>query len=435
MSLAGGSRWPWSASPSASERRIAAATWSCRRVGSDRSILTSSMTLFIVAPVEHLGTVSVAAHARVRLAGVIDTARRRYRRRRRRRLIVLLTVACVGVAAWISTGNGGRGSPPGAHSAVTAVTSHRLRTFMSRFAILRHPRGAGYQPPPARILAHLFGEGGRPAFLGAGLGLDRTMIRMAAPTSGVRMWLIPGRSGFCAFERTGGGGAGACGPYLLDDVLLGVTPVSGNVEGVGGFVADGNRTVTVTLRDRRRLLVPVNNNAFSCRSEPRSASPHSGPSMCPARRVRSSLETRLSRASSASASEQPRLHDRTDPCSPLPPETCDIAIDARPRVRGPIHDRDGFRTPRRVRSSRRPRLTREPRADSLVSRARAPRAVAGSMIRRCRDEPVRASGVGVHARRRSPVGTRWEAATPESRERRETRQSHARRFASARCRH
>src|ERR1700738_3236308 len=100
---AGGRRSPGLASPSAIARRICAATCSCRRAGSSRSILTSSIVPVIVAHQNAGAEMITDPPAEAPDAGVIEEAGARQRRQRAAGAAIALVVAAVvGILAGFS---------------------------------------------------------------------------------------------------------------------------------------------------------------------------------------------------------------------------------------------------------------------------------------------------------------------------------------------
>src|SRR3954468_15171686 len=118
-SLAGGSRSPGFASPSAIARRSSAAACSCSRVGSRRSILTRNMVLCIVAQ-SRQSVVTVlspprpptrddprtAEERRREQEALIKEARERARRRRERWTALVLLALLLAVATGPTHGSG-----------------------------------------------------------------------------------------------------------------------------------------------------------------------------------------------------------------------------------------------------------------------------------------------------------------------------------------
>ena len=97
ISRAGGRRAPGRASPSAMALLMAAATWSCNRAGSERSMLTSNMVPITIASMHRIPVADGPIVTQGLLAGgVVDQARRR---QRHRRVVSAAVLASVGMSA------------------------------------------------------------------------------------------------------------------------------------------------------------------------------------------------------------------------------------------------------------------------------------------------------------------------------------------------
>lgn len=147
----------------------------------------------------------------------------------------------------------------------TRPTGHRQRSLAPRlpidsvlvrhFGILRHSRGVDFRPLPPRDR------------LGWGWGVDLAMVRMAQPAPGVRMWLVPtGHAGVCMVMQMATLGSGGCGTISPDNPLNVTLDSDSSGQQLGGFVPDGNPTVTATLANRAKITARVVDNAFFMRA-------------------------------------------------------------------------------------------------------------------------------------------------------------------------
>jgi hypothetical protein len=104
---------------------------------------------------------------------------------------------------------------------------------------------------------------------GMSLGLDAAQARSLYLGNHITLWLIPGSEGTCRLRVSAGGGGGSCGP--VNSLLrYGAIENAGTVtvHGVtryllGGFVPDGNPTITVRLDSGAARTIPVKHNAFT----------------------------------------------------------------------------------------------------------------------------------------------------------------------------
>jgi hypothetical protein len=92
------------------------------------------------------------------------------------------------------------------------------------------------------------------------LQLDKAAV---APGLGAsRLWLIPGTAGICMLaEISAQFGPSTCTAEVPESGFIGVWGGDPDGQWVIGFVANGNRTVRITLADGRTLVARVVNNA------------------------------------------------------------------------------------------------------------------------------------------------------------------------------
>ena len=104
---------------------------------------------------------------------------------------------------------------------------------------------------------------------GMSLGLDPAQVRSLKLGMHSTMWLIPGSEGFCTARVQRGGGGGSCGP--VDSLLRygaienpgSINTASGTRYFLGGFVPNGNATITVHLASGASVKAAVSHNAFT----------------------------------------------------------------------------------------------------------------------------------------------------------------------------
>jgi hypothetical protein len=107
-------------------------------------------------------------------------------------------------------------------------------------------------------------------------GLDAAQVRSLYLGNQATLWVIPGSEGFCQARVQKGGGGGSCGPvssFLRYGAIEnpGTSIVKHTIKFfLGGFIPDGNATITVHLYGGATRKVPVKHNAFSAsfRSQP-----------------------------------------------------------------------------------------------------------------------------------------------------------------------
>ena len=152
--------------------------------------------------------------------------------------------------------NGGEGSNSTPTLPVAVPDSHKVASvLLNRYRILRTRRVPAAALPSNALLLRVAGPR---------LGLDTSDVAEVQPTSGVKMWLVPGSDGICGFERDRGGGSGSCGRIHggLGPGTTGSYPGGAMAE---GFAPDGVNAVAVALADGRKLSVPVKDNTYFIR--------------------------------------------------------------------------------------------------------------------------------------------------------------------------
>jgi hypothetical protein len=109
---------------------------------------------------------------------------------------------------------------------------------------------------------------GGPSSRGVSLGLDPMQVRSLNLGAHDSLWLIPGREGFCEAHVENGNGGSSCGPASSLPRYGSIMGTGGvHVHGslrylIGGFVPNGNRTVTIVLDSGASHTVRVTHNAF-----------------------------------------------------------------------------------------------------------------------------------------------------------------------------
>jgi hypothetical protein len=104
---------------------------------------------------------------------------------------------------------------------------------------------------------------------GRSLGLDPAQARSVKLGSDITFWFIPGSEGSCQARILHDGGDGAsCGP-TTSPLSYGVIDSPGTVDihgstkyVIGGWVPNGNRTISIRLASGQWQAVPVKHNAF-----------------------------------------------------------------------------------------------------------------------------------------------------------------------------
>lgn len=185
-------------------------------------------------------------------------------RRRRYRAAGLAAVLAIAVTATafalLGGGGGGAGSGRRTGPAGSALNSHRVSSFLlSNYAILRDHRVSPKTLPTGRpILDHVLNS---PSW--DRLGLDIGDIGESEPVPGLKLWLIPGTSGYCFVESSQRyGGATSCGPDGGNRFGPGAFGSGPNGQSAVGFVVDGVSRITVHLAGGGEFVVPVKDNAY-----------------------------------------------------------------------------------------------------------------------------------------------------------------------------
>jgi hypothetical protein len=143
--------------------------------------------------------------------------------------------------------------------APTTSSSTMLTTLQQHYSLLKDNSATSETPIPVSIQA-------RPVFQDAEtrLGLDVSLARMASGPNGIRAWLVPGSSGFCTIVSTPArddSWSTGCGVSVPASGFLGVAGDGPAGSLVGGFVPDGNPSVTLQ-NSASTTTVPVANNVF-----------------------------------------------------------------------------------------------------------------------------------------------------------------------------
>jgi hypothetical protein len=205
-------------------------------------------------------------------AGAIEDARARQHRHRR---IGLALVIAAAIAAGLIVGfAGGGGSSDhgfnagvlGPKAAATIYDSHKVpNVLLKRYRILTTDRVPAAMLPADTGVKVFFGLAGafarRRPDPARRSGLDTSDIAEVKPAPGIQMWLIPGVSGLCGFEREKGGGFGGCGAVLetLGPGSMGAYP--GGAEAVG-FAPNTVKAVILHLSNGSTLRIPVKDNTY-----------------------------------------------------------------------------------------------------------------------------------------------------------------------------
>jgi hypothetical protein len=92
-------------------------------------------------------------------------------------------------------------------------------------------------------------------------GLDTSDIAEVEPAPGIQIWLIPGASGLCGFEREKGGGFGSCGAVLETLGPGSMETYPGGAEAIG-FAPNRVKAVILHLSNGSTLRIPVKNNTY-----------------------------------------------------------------------------------------------------------------------------------------------------------------------------
>jgi hypothetical protein len=204
-------------------------------------------------------------------AGAIEDARARQLRHRRfgAALIVAAAIAA-GLIVGFAGGGGNSGHEfnagvLGPKEAATLYDSHQVpNVLLKRYRILTtHHVPAAMLPTDTGVkvffgLAGVPRRGPSPA---RRAGVDTSDIAEVQPAPGIQMWLVPGVSGLCGFEREKGGGFGSCGAVLerLGPGSMGTYP--GGAEAVG-FAPNAVKAVILHLSTGSTLRIPVKDNTY-----------------------------------------------------------------------------------------------------------------------------------------------------------------------------
>jgi hypothetical protein len=165
------------------------------------------------------------------------------------------------------------------------------RAVLAHYSMFRDtaPVKQSSQPAIVRMLVDRFADSGRfrgdrgvetlQMQNGMSLGLDATQVRRLYVGNHVTLWIIPGSEGFCqARVQKGGGGGASCGPgssFLRRGAITNAgTSIAHHAIKffLGGFIPNGNPTITVHLNGGQTRKVTVKHNAFraSFNSQPHS---------------------------------------------------------------------------------------------------------------------------------------------------------------------
>lgn len=204
-------------------------------------------------------------------AGAIEDARARQLRHRRfgAALIIAAAIAAgliVGFAGGGgSSGHGFNAGVLGPKEAATLYDSHKVpNVLLKRYSILTTQRvSAAMLPADTSLSVMLRHRGIQPRGVNPArrFGLDTSDIAEVEPAPGIQMWLIPGVSGLCGFEREKGGGSGSCGAALerLGPGSMGTYP--GGAEAVG-FAPNAVKAVILDVSNGSTLRIPVKDNTY-----------------------------------------------------------------------------------------------------------------------------------------------------------------------------
>ena len=204
-------------------------------------------------------------------AGAIDDARaRQLRHRRIGAAVIIAAVAAAGLIVGFAgggagSGHGGIAGVLGPKEAATIYDSHRVsNVLLRRYRILTTHRVSAAMLPAdtgVRVMFGLVGVPRRGPSPARRAGLDTNDIAEVEPAPGIRIWLIPGVSGLCGFEREHGGGFGGCEKVLetLGPGSMGTYP--GGAEAVG-FAPNTVKAVILHLSTGATLRIPVKDNTY-----------------------------------------------------------------------------------------------------------------------------------------------------------------------------
>lgn len=171
-----------------------------------------------------------------------------------------------------------------------AVTPTLPAALTSDFSLFRDTPPAKTSNEPGivrRVLGRLGGTGtlvGSPGFVtsqeqyGVSYGLDFKQVRGVKLGAGSSEWIVPGSEAVCTANVRHGGATASCGQLsgILQHGAIGsgssTTAAGVSTYRIGGFVPDGNPTVTVHMASGAKRIIPVRHNslAASFTSQPRS---------------------------------------------------------------------------------------------------------------------------------------------------------------------
>jgi hypothetical protein len=182
-------------------------------------------------------------------------------------LVISAAVAAGLIVAFTGGGGGsGRGFNEGIlgpKAAATVYDSHKVpNSLLERYRILTtHRVSAATLPADAAVRVTFLREIPRLGLSQARhLGLDTSDIAEVKPAPGIEMWLLPGLSGMCGFEREDGGGFGIC-EAPLEGLGPGIAGAYDGREAVG-FAPNAVKAVILALSNGAIVRVPVKDNTY-----------------------------------------------------------------------------------------------------------------------------------------------------------------------------
>jgi hypothetical protein len=204
-------------------------------------------------------------------AGAIEDARaRQVRHRRFGAALIIAAAIAAGLIVGFAGGGGSSGHEfnagvLGPKAAATLYDSHKVpNVLLKRYSILTTHRVPAAMLPADTGVSVMFRRRGiqpRSVNRARRFGLDTSDIAEVKPAPGIQIWLIPGVSGLCGFEREKGGGSGSCGAVLerLGPGSMGTYP--GGAEAVG-FAPNAVKAVILHLSTGSTLRIPVKDNTY-----------------------------------------------------------------------------------------------------------------------------------------------------------------------------
>jgi hypothetical protein len=204
-------------------------------------------------------------------AGAIEDARARQRRHRRFGAALIVTAA-IAAGLIVGFGGGGGGSVHefnagvlGPKAAATIYDSHKVpNVLLERYRILTTHRVSASMLPADTGVSMMFGRAGiqpRSVNRAKFFRLDTSDIAEVEPAPGIKIWLIPGVSGLCGFEREKGGGGGSCGAVLETLGPGSMETYPGGAEAIG-FAPNAVKAVVLHLSNGSTLRIPVKDNTY-----------------------------------------------------------------------------------------------------------------------------------------------------------------------------